>query len=96
MVFKNTKVRSSASSRTSRTQIRRCGTWDNWKIYPTYDFAHCLCDSFEVITHSLCTTEFVLPREGYEWLNRSLGVYEPMHRECGEIIAPPQPQVSYG
>lgn len=60
-------------------------TGDKWKIYPTYDFAHCLCDSFEGITHSLCTTEFILSRESYEWLNHSLGVYEPMQREYGEI-----------
>jgi len=41
-------------------------TGDEWKIYPTYDFTHCLCDSFEEITHSLCTTEFVLSRVSYE------------------------------
>ena len=56
-------------------------TGDKWKIYPTYDFTHCLCDSFEGITHSLCTTEFELSRVSYEWLNRELGVYEPMQRE---------------
>ncbi|KAI0005616.1 ribosomal protein L25/Gln-tRNA synthetase [Xylariaceae sp. FL0662B] len=60
-------------------------TKDQWKIYPTYDFAHCLCDSFEGITHSLCTTEFMLSRESYEWLNRTLGVYEPMQREYGRL-----------
>lgn len=58
--------------------------WD-WKIYPTYDFTHCLCDSFEGITHSLCTTEFILSRTSYEWLNKSLGVYEPMQREYGRL-----------
>ncbi|PMB65335.1 putative glutamine--tRNA ligase [Beauveria bassiana] len=58
--------------------------WD-WKIYPTYDFTHCLCDSFEDITHSLCTTEFILSRVSYEWLNKSLGVYEPMQREYGRL-----------
>ncbi|KAL3446024.1 tRNA synthetases class I, catalytic domain-containing protein [Aspergillus insuetus] len=56
-----------------------------WVIFPTYDFAHCLCDSFEGITHSLCTTEFVLSRESYEWLNSTLGVYEPMQREYGRL-----------
>ncbi len=45
---------------------------NQWRIYPTYDFTHCLCDSFENITHSLCTTEFVLSRESYEWLNKLL------------------------
>jgi len=42
-------------------------TGTQWKIYPTYDFTHCLVDSFENITHSLCTTEFVLSRVSYEW-----------------------------
>ncbi|OJZ90074.1 glutaminyl-tRNA synthetase [Aspergillus piperis CBS 112811] len=60
-------------------------TKDQWKIYPTYDFAHCLCDSFEGITHSLCTTEFVLSRESYEWLNKTLEVYEPMQREYSRM-----------
>jgi glutaminyl-tRNA synthetase len=56
-------------------------TGDKWKIYPTYDFAHCLCDSFEGITHSLCTTEFELSRVSYEWLCDMLKVYKPMQRE---------------
>lgn len=58
-------------------------TDDKWKIYPTYDFAHCLCDSFEGITHSLCTTEFETARESYDWLCDELGVYKPMQREYG-------------
>lgn len=33
-------------------------TGDRWCIYPTYDYTHCLCDSIENITHSLCTKEF--------------------------------------
>ena len=33
-------------------------TGSDWCIYPTYDFTHCLCDSLENITHSLCTKEF--------------------------------------
>ena len=56
-------------------------TGDKWKIYPTYDFTHCLCDSFEGITHSLCTVEFELSRVSYEWLNEKLDVYRPMQRE---------------
>lgn len=60
-------------------------TGDTWKIYPTYDFTHCLCDSFEGITHSLCTTEFVQSRVSYEWLNKTLEVYEPMQREYGRL-----------
>lgn len=60
-------------------------TGAEWKIYPTYDFTHCLCDSFENVTHSLCTTEFVQSRVSYEWLNRTLDVYEPMQREYGRL-----------
>lgn len=54
---------------------------DKWRIYPTYDVTHCLCDSFEGITHSLCTTEFELSRVSYEWLCDELEVYKPMQRE---------------
>ncbi|KAI1007732.1 Glutamine--tRNA ligase protein [Podosphaera aphanis] len=60
-------------------------TGAKWKIYPTYDFTHCLCDSFEKITHSLCTTEFIQSRVSYEWLNKTLKVYEPMQREYGRL-----------
>ena len=56
-------------------------TGDKWRMYPTYDFTHCLCDSFEGITHSLCTTEFELSRVSYEWLCDELEVYKPMQRE---------------
>ncbi|NWT45736.1 SYQ ligase, partial [Chroicocephalus maculipennis] len=42
-------------------------TGDKWCIYPTYDYTHCLCDSIEHITHSLCTKEFQarLRRRGF-------------------------------
>ncbi|KAL8785764.1 MAG: hypothetical protein Q9195_008507 [Heterodermia aff. obscurata] len=60
-------------------------TGDKWRIYPTYDFTHCLCDSFEGITHSLCTTEFELSRVSYEWLCDELEVYRPMQREFGRL-----------
>ena len=63
-------------------------TGDKWKIYPTYDFTHCLCDSFEGITHSLCTTEFELSRVSYEWLNNKLDVYKPTQREYVGFVCP--------
>eukprot|EP01126_Amoeba_proteus_P017121 TRINITY_DN180_c0_g2_i2.p1 TRINITY_DN180_c0_g2~~TRINITY_DN180_c0_g2_i2.p1 ORF type:complete len:461 (+),score=80.96 TRINITY_DN180_c0_g2_i2:1104-2486(+) len=50
-------------------------TGDKWVIYPSYDFTHCLCDTFENITHSLCTLEFRMRRESYEWLVKALGLY---------------------
>lgn len=60
-------------------------TGAEWKIYPTYDFTHCLCDSFEEISHSLCTTEFINSRESYEWLCHALDIYTPMQREYGRL-----------
>lgn len=60
-------------------------TGDKWKIYPTYDFTHCLVDLFENISHSLCTTEFILSRESYEWLCDVLKVYRPAQREYGRL-----------
>ncbi|GMM56086.1 glutamine--tRNA ligase [Maudiozyma humilis] len=61
----------------------RTGT--KWKIYPTYDFTHCLVDSFENITHSLCTTEFYLSRQSYEWLCDQVHVFRPAQREYGRL-----------
>ncbi|KAM0789270.1 hypothetical protein ACM66B_000112 [Microbotryomycetes sp. NB124-2] len=61
----------------------RTGT--EWCIYPTYDFTHCLCDSFENITHSLCTTEFIDARTAYEWLCDALKVYKPRQSEYGRL-----------
>jgi len=43
-------------------------TGDKWCIYPLYDFAHCLSDSIEGITHSICTLEFENRRVLYDWI----------------------------
>ena len=48
-------------------------TGDEWPIYPMYDFAHCLSDAFEGITHSLCTLEFEDHRPLYEWFLEQVG-----------------------
>jgi len=52
-------------------------TGDDWCIYPLYDFAHCLEDAFEGITHSLCTLEFEINRELYDWVLDEAGFEEP-------------------
>ncbi len=49
-------------------------TGDAWCIYPMYDFTHCLSDSIEGITHSLCTLEFEDNRPLYDWVLDELGV----------------------
>ncbi|KAA8532692.1 hypothetical protein F0562_032725 [Nyssa sinensis] len=50
---------------------------DKWCIYPSYDYSHCIVDSLENITHSLCTLEFETRRASYYWLLDVLGLYLP-------------------
>ena len=47
-------------------------TGSKWNIYPLYDFAHCLSDYLEGITHSICTLEFEVHRPLYDWILESL------------------------
>uniref|UniRef100_A0A336LZF8 Probable glutamine--tRNA ligase n=1 Tax=Culicoides sonorensis TaxID=179676 RepID=A0A336LZF8_CULSO len=60
-------------------------TGDQWCIYPTYDYTHCLCDSIENITHSLCTKEFQSRRSSYYWLCNALDIYCPVQWEYGRL-----------
>jgi glutaminyl-tRNA synthetase len=62
-----------------------CRTGRQWNIYPMYDFTHCLCDSLENITHSLCTTEFINAREAYYWVCDQLEVYKAVQWEYGRL-----------
>eukprot|EP00808_Paulinella_micropora_P025932 g24786.t1 len=48
-----------------------------WCIYPSYDYTHCINDSLEFITYSLCTLEFETRRESYYWLLDELDLYKP-------------------
>jgi glutaminyl-tRNA synthetase len=48
-----------------------------WCVYPLYDYAHCLEDAFEGVTHSICTIEFENNREVYDWVLDSVGFEEP-------------------
>jgi|GEM_PF-83806 len=64
-------------------RIKYCNhprTKDAWCIYPTYDYSHCLVDSIESISHSLCTLEFETRQSSnssYHWLLHVLGMYHP-------------------
>jgi glutaminyl-tRNA synthetase len=62
-----------------------CRTGTRWNIYPMYDFTHCLCDSIENITHSLCTTEFIAARDAYYWVTDNVGVYKAVQWEYGRL-----------
>jgi len=55
-----------------------------WHVYPMYDFAHCLSDSIEGVTHSLCSLEFVDHKPLYDWILDALEV--PCH----------PPQIEFG
>lgn len=60
-------------------------TGAGWFIYPMYDFAHCLSDSIEKITHSLCTLEFANNRALYDWILDALDVYHPQQIEFARL-----------
>jgi len=56
-------------------------TGDRWCIYPMYDFAHCLSDYIEDITHSICTLEFEVHRPLYDWILERLDLPRPLPRQ---------------
>ncbi|MBC8414841.1 MAG: glutamine--tRNA ligase/YqeY domain fusion protein [Candidatus Cloacimonetes bacterium] len=60
-------------------------TGKKWHIYPMYDFAHCLEDSIEGITHSLCSIEFENNRPLYDWFLDQLNVHHPQQIEFARL-----------
>ncbi|KAK4530938.1 hypothetical protein CCYA_CCYA06G1795 [Cyanidiococcus yangmingshanensis] len=58
---------------------------DRWCIYPSYDFTHCLVDSLEWVTHSMCTLEFEIRRDSYYWLLEALDMYRPFVFEFSRL-----------
>ncbi len=72
MASPNVVMRDPTLYRIRRVPHHRTG--DTWCIYPMYDFAHCLSDSIEGITHSLCTLEFENNRQLYDWILDELKV----------------------
>ena len=56
-------------------------TGNKWCIYPMYDFAHCLSDYIEGITHSICTLEFEVHRPLYDWILESLDLPRPLPKQ---------------
>jgi len=71
----NMKMRDPLLYRIRHAQHFRAG--DKWAIYPMYDFAHCLSDYIEGVTHSLCTLEFENNRDIYDWVIDTLGLEPP-------------------
>ncbi len=75
MASPNFNMRDPAMYRIKHASHPRTG--DTWHIYPMYDFAHCIEDALENITHSLCTLEFEDHRPLYDWYLDKIGT--PCH-----------------
>ena len=75
MASPNINLRDPTIYRIRFASHHRTGT--RWCLYPLYDFTHCLSDSLEGITHSICTLEFENNRPLYDWFLNQLPV--PCH-----------------
>lgn len=75
MASPNINLRDPAIYRIRKAHHHRTG--DKWCIYPMYDYAHCISDAIEGITHSICTLEFEDHRPLYDWFLDQLPV--PCH-----------------
>ena len=76
MASGNVNLRDPAIYRIRKAKHHRTG--NTWCVYPMYDYAHCLSDYLEGITHSLCTLEFADHRPLYDWI-------------LGELVPEPRP-----
>lgn len=83
MASPNVIMRDPTLYRIRRARHHRTG--DAWLIYPMYDFTHCISDSMEGITHSLCTLEFANNRELYDWLLETLGIFRSEQTEFARL-----------
>ncbi len=83
MASPNIVMRDPVIFRIKKEPHYRTGT--RWVIYPMYDFAHCLSDSIEGITHSICTLEFKNNRPLYDWFLDVLNVYHPQQIEFARL-----------
>jgi glutaminyl-tRNA synthetase len=83
MASGNINMRDPVIYRIQRAHHHRTG--DAWCIYPMYDYAHCVSDSLEKITHSLCTLEFEDHRPLYDWYLDQLNVFHPQQIEFARL-----------
>jgi glutaminyl-tRNA synthetase len=79
----NLHMRDPALYRIKRAHHHNTG--DKWCIYPMYDFAHCIEDSIEGVTHSMCTLEFEVHRPLYDWILEELEVFHPQQIEFSRL-----------
>jgi glutaminyl-tRNA synthetase len=83
MTSGNINMRDPVMYRIMHAEHHRTG--NKWCIYPMYDYAHCLSDSIEGITHSICTLEFEDHRPLYDWFLDELKVYHPQQIEFARL-----------
>jgi glutaminyl-tRNA synthetase len=83
MTSPNINMRDPTMYRIKKASHHRTG--DKWCIYPMYDFTHCISDSIEGITHSLCTLEFENNRPLYDWFLIELEVHRPQQIEFARL-----------
>jgi glutaminyl-tRNA synthetase len=83
MASPNLNLRDPVMYRIRRVPHHR--TADAWCIYPMYDWAHGLCDSYERITHSICTLEYEDHRPLYDWYLDATRVYHPQQIEFARL-----------
>ena len=83
MASSNITMRDPTMYRIKKASHHRTG--DKWCIYPMYDFTHCISDSIEGITHSLCTLEFENNRPLYDWFLIELGIHRPQQIEFARL-----------
>ena len=83
MASSNITMRDPTMYRIKKASHHRTG--DKWCIYPMYDFTHCISDSIERITHSLCTLEFENNRPLYDWFLIELGIHRPQQIEFARL-----------
>ena len=75
MASPNINMRDPAIYRIRKAEHHTTG--NTWCIYPMYDYAHCISDALEKITHSICTLEFEDHRPLYDWFLDQLGFHQP-------------------
>jgi glutaminyl-tRNA synthetase len=83
MASGNINMRDPVMHRIMHAEHHRTGK--KWCIYPMYDFAHCISDSVERITHSICTLEFEDHRPLYDWFLDELKIYHPQQIEFARL-----------
>ena len=86
MASPNINLRDPAIYRIRKAEHHRTGT--KWCVYPLYDYAHCISDALENITHSICTLEFEDHRPLYDWVLEKLA-------EFGELKKPLPQQIEF-